>query len=65
MDPEMLKVMERFSDFNVGQQNPRSLTSMKMHSKKRKRADVERDFEVNAMINSPIARREVCSGIFG
>ena len=66
MDPEMLKVMERLSDFNIGHQNPRSLAMMKIDSKKkRKRADVQCDFEIDTMISANIARREVCNSIIG
>jgi hypothetical protein len=29
VDPEMMKLLERFQDFNIGIQNPRSLASLK------------------------------------
>lgn len=66
MDPQMLKVMERLSDFNIGHQNPRSLAMMKIDSKKkRKWADVQCDFEIDTMISANIARRELCNSIIG
>lgn len=50
IDQEMLKLMERLSDFNIGSSNMRSLANLKVGSKKRKRADVHREFILNAQV---------------
>ena len=64
VDPEMLKVLERLSDFNLGAPNSRSLSTLKTNTKKRQRADVQREFEIEAMIAASVARKETCSSIF-
>jgi hypothetical protein len=46
----MLKVMERLSDFNIGHCNARSLANLKAGTKKRKRADLSREFKLVSQV---------------
>jgi len=59
----MLKVMERLSDFNLGQPNMRSLASLKAGSKKRKRSQVQNEWEFDAKITATNACKQVCATV--
>ena len=50
VDAEMLKVMKRLNDFNLGTPSMRSLAGLRSGAKKRKRADFESDFQIQAVI---------------